>query len=123
LYTKLILIALSSSKYTIIYDNGISIKGGIIEGVGRITDGWFGECVVRKVGDEIDTLFWTDPWLGGIPLCERFSRLLDLAMTKSFTVAMGGWGGGVGVEETFVGVGGGDVGGVSDLTFISGYAG
>jgi hypothetical protein len=36
---------------------------------------------------------------------------------------MGGWRGGVGVEETFVGVRGGDVGGVSDLTFISGYAG
>jgi hypothetical protein len=81
LYTKLILIALSSSKYTIIYDNGISIKGRITEGVGGITDGWFGECVVRKVGDEIDTLFWTDPWLGGLSLCERFSRLFDLAMT------------------------------------------
>jgi hypothetical protein len=50
-------------------------------------DGWFGECVTRKVGDGTDTFFWSDPWLGGIPLCERFGRLFDLAETKWGTVA------------------------------------
>jgi hypothetical protein len=39
--------------------------------------------VVRKVGDGTDTFFWTDPWVGGIPLCERFGRLFDIAATKS----------------------------------------
>jgi hypothetical protein len=38
--------------------------------------------VARKVGDGTDTFFWSDPWLGGIPLYERFGRLFDLAETK-----------------------------------------
>jgi hypothetical protein len=59
----------------------------IRDGVGGVRDGWFGEGVVRKVGDGTDTYFWTDPWVGGIPLCERFGRLYDLATTKSRTVA------------------------------------
>jgi hypothetical protein len=42
-------------------------------------DGWFGECVTRKVVGGTDTLFLSNPWLGGIPLCERFGRLFDLA--------------------------------------------
>ena len=49
--------------------------------------GWFRESVPKKVGDVADTYFWTDPWLGGVPLCERFGRLFDLAETKSCTVA------------------------------------
>jgi hypothetical protein len=28
------------------------------------------EGVTQKVGGELHTFFWTDPWLGGIPLCE-----------------------------------------------------
>jgi hypothetical protein len=40
----------------------------------------------KKVGDGSDTFFWTDPWLGGAPLCEKFGRLFDLAETKSSTV-------------------------------------
>jgi hypothetical protein len=40
--------------------------------VGGIGGGWFGDCITRKVKDESDTFFWTDPWLGGAPLCERF---------------------------------------------------
>jgi hypothetical protein len=59
----------------------------IRDGVGGIGGGWFRECVSRKVGDGSDTLFWTDPWLGGVPLCERFRRLFDLAENKSCTVA------------------------------------
>ncbi|PNX57427.1 cysteine-rich receptor-like protein kinase, partial [Trifolium pratense] len=59
----------------------------IRDGVGGTMVGWFGESVGRKVEDGTDTLFWTDPWLGGSPLCDRFSRLFDLATTKSSTVA------------------------------------
>jgi hypothetical protein len=47
----------------------------IRDGVGGIGGGWFGECVTRKVGDELGTFFWSDSWLGGVPLCERFGRL------------------------------------------------
>jgi hypothetical protein len=67
----------------------------IRDGVGGVRDGWFGEGVARKVGDGTDTLFWTDPWVGGTPLCERFGRLFDLAASKSRTVAEmcgSGWG-------------------------------
>jgi hypothetical protein len=59
----------------------------IRDGVGGVRDGWFGEGVVRKVGDGTDTFFWTDPWVGGSSLRERFGRLFDLAATKSCTVA------------------------------------
>ncbi|PNX90844.1 cysteine-rich receptor-like protein kinase, partial [Trifolium pratense] len=48
---------------------------------------WFGDHVVRRVGDGSDTLFWTDPWLGETPFRERFGRLFDLAETKQCTVA------------------------------------
>jgi hypothetical protein len=57
------------------------------DGVGGIRDDWFGECVMRKVGDGTDTLFWSDRWLGGIPLCEWFGRLFDLAAIKTYTVS------------------------------------
>ncbi|GAU49175.1 hypothetical protein TSUD_133700 [Trifolium subterraneum] len=70
----------------------------IREGVGGLGGGWFRESVVKRVGVGATTFFWTDPWLGGIPLCERL-------------------GGGVGVKEATMGVEGGDVGGVSYLTF------
>ncbi|GAU25531.1 hypothetical protein TSUD_280160 [Trifolium subterraneum] len=55
----------------------------------------FGECISEKVGNGSGTLFWTDPWVDEIPLCERFGRLFDLAETQSYTVAemaLLGWG-------------------------------
>ncbi|CAJ2670838.1 unnamed protein product [Trifolium pratense] len=55
----------------------------------------FREHVSRKVGDGSDTFFWTDPWVDGISLRERFGRLFDLAENKSALVAemfMQGWG-------------------------------
>ncbi|PNX88554.1 hypothetical protein L195_g044660 [Trifolium pratense] len=69
---------------------------------------------LKKCGDGSDTLFWIDPWLGESPLCERFRRLFDLSENKSGTVAEMtslGWetGGGVGVAEAVVGLGGGVV--------------
>ncbi|WJX94027.1 hypothetical protein P8452_75492 [Trifolium repens] len=69
--------------------------------ISRIREGgdlggrWFEEHVSRRVGDGSDTFFWTDPCVEGIPLCERFGRLFDLAETKRCTVAqmfLLGWG-------------------------------
>jgi hypothetical protein len=59
---------------------------GIRDEFGGLRPGWFGESVLRKVGDGTKTLFWSDPWLGGIPLSARFGRLFDLALTKSCSV-------------------------------------
>ncbi|GAU47037.1 hypothetical protein TSUD_239950 [Trifolium subterraneum] len=67
----------------------------IRDGGGELGGGWFGEHIRRKVGDGSDTFFWTDPWLDGIPLCECFRRLFDLAENKSVLVAemsLVGWG-------------------------------
>ncbi|GAU49006.1 hypothetical protein TSUD_406770 [Trifolium subterraneum] len=49
--------------------------------------GWFKESVVKRVGNGAETFFWTDPWLVGRSLCERFGRLFDLAENKSCSVA------------------------------------
>ncbi|CAJ2644025.1 unnamed protein product [Trifolium pratense] len=59
----------------------------IREGEGELGGSWFWEHVSRRVGDGSDTLFWTDPWLDGISLKERFGRLFALAETKSRSVA------------------------------------
>ncbi|GAU10220.1 hypothetical protein TSUD_423930, partial [Trifolium subterraneum] len=58
----------------------------IRDGVDGLGGRWFGEGVVRKVGDGTESFFWTDPWLGGTPMCVRFGRLFDLAVNKSSTV-------------------------------------
>jgi len=73
--------------------------------VGRIRDrgggdgsSWFTENVSMKVGDGFDTLFWYDRWIGGVPLCERYSRLFDLSENKTiivvnlFSVSSDHWG-------------------------------
>ncbi|KEH25761.1 Nodule Cysteine-Rich (NCR) secreted peptide [Medicago truncatula] len=62
--------------------------GRIREGGGDVGDRWFGDNVVRKVGDGNDMLFWSHRWLGGSALCECFPRLFELAENKLETVAM-----------------------------------
>jgi hypothetical protein len=32
----------------------------IHDGVDGLGGGWFGECILKKVGDELDTFFWSD---------------------------------------------------------------
>ncbi|CAJ2641323.1 unnamed protein product [Trifolium pratense] len=59
----------------------------IREGESELGGRWFREHVVKRVGDGSDTLFWTDPWLDGISLRQRFGRLFALAQTKSCSVA------------------------------------
>ena len=59
----------------------------IRDDVGEKGDGWFVERVSRKMGDGANTFFWYVRWLGGVPLCQHFSRLFDLAENKSISVA------------------------------------
>jgi len=86
--------------------------GRIRDGDGDIGGGWFGDSVTRRVGDGVATSFWSHRWIGGSPLCVRFSRLFDLVEDKTISVAslfskvfeQGGW---VELEAQVVGVGGG----------------
>ncbi|GAU48899.1 hypothetical protein TSUD_98900 [Trifolium subterraneum] len=62
--------------------------------VARIRDGpadpgrgWFADGVVRRVGCGVDTFFWTDTWLGGIPFSVRFRRLFELSSFHRVSVA------------------------------------
>ncbi|XP_024630832.1 uncharacterized protein [Medicago truncatula] len=48
--------------------------------------GWF-EDQVRRVDDGADTSFWSDRWLGEVPLCVRLSRLFELTENKTMYVA------------------------------------
>ena len=77
--------------------------------MGENDGGWFAERVSKVLGDGKNTYFWLDRWVREVPLCRRFARLFDLTTNKLSTVAdiyHRGWGG-VALEETFVGVGGG----------------
>ncbi|GAU22997.1 hypothetical protein TSUD_98260 [Trifolium subterraneum] len=59
--------------------------------------GWFAASIERRVGNGVDTFFWTDPWLGGVPLSVKYMRLFDLSLNKHRTVAEMrelGWAGG-----------------------------
>ena len=59
----------------------------IRDGVGDEGEGWFARMVSRRVGDGENTLFWFDRWAGNVPLCQRFSRLFNLAENKLASVA------------------------------------
>ncbi|MCI43573.1 protein kinase, partial [Trifolium medium] len=55
----------------------------------------FAKGIERRVGNGVETFFWSDPWLGGIPLSVRYRHLFDLSLNKSSTVAVMsdlGWG-------------------------------
>lgn len=58
----------------------------IRDGVGGGAVGRFEGCVVWRLGDGADTSFWRDRWCADVLFRVRFSRLLDLAVTKSVTV-------------------------------------
>ncbi|XP_024630905.2 uncharacterized protein [Medicago truncatula] len=57
------------------------------DGVGDGGSGWFGDQVLRRVGDAVVTSFWSDRWIGEAPLCVRFRRLFELTENKSMSVA------------------------------------
>jgi len=61
------------------------------EGSGAVARGWFDNNIRRVVGNGRETLFWTDNWLGGVPLKLQFSRLNELPVHKECSVEeMGG---------------------------------
>jgi hypothetical protein len=45
------------------------------------------EGVERRVCSGLKMLFWSDLWLGGVPLSMRYQRLFDLSLYRSNTVA------------------------------------
>jgi len=58
-------------------------------------DGWFNSHVSCSVGDDINTLFWIDVWVGGVSLRDIHSRLFDLLTLKEVSVSAMcnlGWG-------------------------------
>ena len=59
----------------------------ISDGVGEGGGGWLSDRVFRRVGNGRNTLFWTDRWVGDVSVCMSFSRLFDLTLNKSSTVA------------------------------------
>lgn len=48
--------------------------------------GWFKVSISKKVGNGMDTFFWTDPWLGGASLVVRFRHLYELSVNKGCSV-------------------------------------
>jgi len=63
------------------------------EGVGLGVGNWFNDNIRRVVGNGSGTFFWTDNWMGGVPLKIQFSRLYDLSVHKECSVVdMERWG-------------------------------
>ena len=52
----------------------------IREGVGAGVGSWYEDNTRRIVGDGWNTLFWTDNWVGGVPLRIKFRRLFELSV-------------------------------------------
>jgi len=48
---------------------------------------WFDDNVRRVVGDGKGTFFWTDNWVGRVPLWTKFHRLFNLSIHQECTVA------------------------------------
>jgi hypothetical protein len=77
--------------------------------------------VERRVGDEMETFFGSNLWLGGMPLSMRFRRLYNLSlhlscMVTEMSALAGAREGRMGVAASFVGVGGRIVGGVLECS-------
>jgi hypothetical protein len=58
----------------------------IRDGEGTVEEEWFAESIERRVGNGVNTFFWTDLWLGGVPLNVRYMRLFYLTTDKSISV-------------------------------------
>jgi len=64
------------------------------EGVGSGVGSWFDDNSRRVVGNGRSTFFWTDNWLGGVPLKIQLNCLYELSVHKECSVedmARMGW--------------------------------
>lgn len=48
---------------------------------------WFDHDLRKKIGNGLDTHFWTDPWVDGVLISVRFPRLFKLTIDSSVMVA------------------------------------
>jgi hypothetical protein len=48
---------------------------------------WFSSNVVKKLGNGVHTRFWSDIWVGDVPLRDRFPRLFSISSQKEGSVA------------------------------------
>ena len=56
--------------------NGIGVEGG----------SWFEESISKRLGNGLNTFFWSDCWVGTESFMERFRRLFDLSIHKDLSV-------------------------------------
>jgi len=64
-----------------------SIRGGVGSGAGS----WFEDNTRRVVGDSRNTYFWTDNWVGGVPVGIKFPRLFEFSMNRECSVEEMAW--------------------------------
>jgi len=67
----------------------------IREGIGVEGGSWFEVNISKRLGNGLNTYFWSDRWVGAVSLMERFRRLFDLSVHQDLTVGAVhalGWG-------------------------------
>jgi hypothetical protein len=56
---------------------------GIRDKVGEVAErGWLEEGVERRVGNRLETLFWSNPWVEGSRLVRGFNACLNCPFTR-----------------------------------------
>lgn len=55
--------------------------------MGLAVGSWFNDNTCRVVENGSSTYFWTDNWVGGVPLRDKYSMLFDMAVRRGSTVA------------------------------------
>jgi hypothetical protein len=53
----------------------------------NLDNDWFRQGVVKKLGNDVNTSFWCDIWVGDVPLRDRFPRLFSISNQKEMSVS------------------------------------
>jgi len=59
------------------------------------SEAWFRHNVSRVLGNGKNTWFWSEVWVGDVPLRDKFPRLFELSLVKDmsvFDMCLLGWG-------------------------------
>jgi len=67
----------------------------IRERIGVDGGSWFEESITKRLGNGLNTFFWSDCWVGTVSFRERFRRLYELSIHKELSVGVMhalGWG-------------------------------